>query len=89
MSGQDLAVAGSGHDSAQSLSPPRVFAWAIRVGFQDLAQFGRQPRVFIRVALLHFSQLRNRPDDAPRLDLLDSCAQADQAHDDRRIMRSL
>jgi len=29
--------------------------WFIRVGFQDFPQFRRQPRVFIRIALLYFS----------------------------------
>jgi hypothetical protein len=53
----------------------------IRVGFQDLPQFRRQPGVFIRIALLHFSQLRDRPDNALRLDLLDLVPQLGETPD--------
>ena len=44
------------------------------------------PRVFsVRVALLHVSQLRNRPDDAPCFDLLDIIPQLGETLDGQII----
>src|SRR5215471_5208712 len=58
--------------------------WA---SFQDFLEPRRQAFVFIWITLLHFSQIRDRPGDPFRFDLLDLVPQLGEALDGRIIGR--